>query len=70
MCVMCVHGGCRGQQKALDLLKLELGVVVNHQLSTTNQTQVLCKNGQRPQPLSSLSGCSIVHLFKKIVFYF
>lgn len=41
LCTTCMTVACEGQQRALNLLELELQIFVNHCVSAGNKTQVL-----------------------------
>lgn len=41
LCATCMAVACEGQQRALDLLELELQMFVDHSVSAGNKTQVL-----------------------------
>lgn len=44
VCFACMSGACDGQKRALDIVKLELQVFVNHCVYAGNETQVLGKS--------------------------
>lgn len=44
LCTICMSGACEGQKRALDILKLELQMFVNHYVYAGNETQVLGKS--------------------------
>jgi hypothetical protein len=52
---MHVPGAHGGQNRASDLLELELQTVVRHHTGAGNRTQVLCKSRQCSKPLSHFS---------------
>ena len=55
VCIMHVPGAHGGQNRASDLLELELQTVVRHHTGAGNRTQVLCKSSQCSKPLSHFS---------------
>lgn len=48
MCTMSVPGACRGQKRAQEALKMELGMAVNYHADARNKTWVLSKSNKYP----------------------
>lgn len=44
LCTMCILGACRGQKRAFDPLRLELGMVMSNHVGARSQSQFLCKS--------------------------
>lgn len=65
ICMRVLHmmsGASGGQNWVLDPLELELKMVVSHNVSAGNRTQVLCESNTCSQPLCNLPNTKSISL--------